>query len=155
MATEPTQITGRCHCGNVRFVLHTDKPPEALAVRACGCDFCRAHGALSTSDPEAPVRFAIRDPARVNRYRFGLKTADFLVCRDCGVYLGAVMDDGGEAFAIINVNACEDRDRFTQLAAPMDYGGEDEAGRRARRRARWSPAEIVVESGLSGSGNSA
>ncbi|MEE8228209.1 MAG: hypothetical protein V3R30_15410, partial [Kiloniellales bacterium] len=78
MPTEPTQITGRCHCGNVSFVLSTDKPPEALAVRACGCDFCRAHGALSTSDPEGPVRFAIRDPARVNRYRFGLETADFL-----------------------------------------------------------------------------
>ncbi len=150
MPTEPTQITGRCHCGNVSFVLNTDKPPEALAVRACGCDFCRAHGALSTSDPEGPVRFAIRDPARVNRYRFGLETADFLVCRDCGVYLGALMEDGGEAFAIVNVNACEDRDRFTQIAAPMDYGGEDDAARRARRRAKWSPAELVVEGGVKG-----
>lgn len=114
-------------------------------MRACGCRFCRQHAALSTSDPEGHVRFQAADPERLARYRFGLKTADFLVCRDCGVYLGALMADGDRAYAILNVNACAEPQRFLQKPVVMDYGAEDEAGRKARRRAKWTPADPKIE----------
>ena len=68
------EITGGCHCGNLTFRLTASQPPEDLPVRACGCRFCRQHGALSTSDPEGRLSFAARDPERLSRYRFGLKT---------------------------------------------------------------------------------
>ncbi len=138
-------ISGGCHCGNVTFRLAASRPPEALPVRACGCRFCRRHGARSTSDPDGRITFAVADPAGLSRYRFGLKTADFLVCRACGVYVGALMPDGERAFAIVNVNACEQPQRFLQKSVAMDYGAEDAAGRQARRRAKWTPAQAQVE----------
>ncbi len=142
---DKTIISGGCHCGNVTFRLVASRPPEDLRVRACGCRFCRRHAALSTSDPGGHVSFTVSEPARLGRYRFGLKTADFLICQDCGVYVGALMPDGDQAFAIINVNACDEPQRFLQKSTAMDYGAEDEAGRQARRRAKWTPAELQIE----------
>ena len=140
-----TIISGGCHCGNVTFRLAASRPPEDLSVRACGCRFCRQHAALSTSDPDGHVSFAVSEPGRLARYRFGLKTADFLVCQNCGVYVGALMPDGDRAYAILNVNACGEPQRFLQKSAAMDYGAEDEAGRQARRRAKWTPADLQIE----------
>ncbi len=94
MPSEQIIIPGGCHCGNLTFEMRSARPPEELPLRTCGCGFCRAHGGLYTSDPEGFVRFAVRDPARLSRYRFGHGTADFLICRDCGVFLGAVMSEG-------------------------------------------------------------
>jgi hypothetical protein len=50
----------------------------------------------------------VHDPALLSRYTFGLGTAEFLVCRNCGVYVGAVTVDAGSAYAIVNVNAFAD-----------------------------------------------
>jgi hypothetical protein len=125
----------------VTFRLAASRPPEDLPVRACGCRFCRQHGVVATADPDGHITFAAADPGRVNRYRFGFETADFLICRDCGVYLGALMPDGERAYAIVNVNACDEPQRFLQNPVAMDYGAEDEAGRLARRRAKWTPAD--------------
>jgi hypothetical protein len=118
-----------------------------LPVRACGCRFCRQHAVLSTSDPDGRVSFAAADPAALGRYRFGLHTADYLICRDCGVYVGALMADGERAYAIVNVNACDEPERFLQPPRAMDYDAEDEADRRARRRAKWTPADRQIEAG--------
>ena len=93
------------------------------------------------ADPDGRARIAVRDPAKLNRYRFGLRTADFLVCRECGVYVGAVFTDGGDgtAYAVVNVNAFDAPGAFPQAPAVVDYAGEGEAERRARRRAKWTP----------------
>ena len=143
MPSEKTTIPGGCHCGNLTFEMQSTRPPEELPLRTCGCSFCQAHGGLYTSDPEGFVRFAVRDPARLSRYRFGHGTADFLICRDCGVFLAAVMTEGERSCAVVNVKASDAPGRFTGAPTTMDYGGEDEAERLARRRARWTPAEIV------------
>lgn len=132
---------GGCHCGNLRYALETPLALAQLPLRACQCSFCRHHGARSTSDPAGRIRFEAQDPALVTRYRFGLRTADFLICAKCGIYVGATMPDGGAQFAIINANTLDDAARLTQAAAPMDYEGEDAASRGKRRRRRWSPAE--------------
>ena len=131
---------GGCHCGNLRYALETALALAALPLRACQCAFCRLHGARSTSDPAGRVRFELRDPALLTRYRFGLRTADFLVCARCGVYVGALMQAGDAQYAIVNANTLDEVAKLTQDARPMDYDGEDEAQRLARRRQRWSPA---------------
>ncbi len=138
-----TVLAGRCHCGNMEALFETPNRPESLALRACACGFCRAHGMRATSDPAGRLTVTLRDPEGVNRYRFGLGTADFFVCRTCGVYLAAVMSEGDDAWGIVNINALDDSDAFTQVIAAMDYGAEDEDGRRARRRAKWTPATVV------------
>ena len=130
---------GGCHCGALRYELHTQLALAQLPLRACQCAFCRAQGALSTSDPSGTVRFEI--DAEPIRYRFGLKTADFLVCGQCGVYVGATIEDGGRAWAILNANTLDEVAALTQPPTPMDYDGEDEAARMARRKARWTPVK--------------
>ena len=132
---------GGCHCGNLRYALETSLALQQLPLRACQCSFCRLHGARSTSDPAGRVRFEVRDPARLLRYRFGLRTADFLICANCGIYVGAAMNEGDALWAIVNANTLDEAALLTQDLVPMDYDGEDQAQRLARRKQRWSPAE--------------
>jgi len=139
MAGQLNLLTGGCHCGAVAVRFETPNPPESLTVRACQCSFCRRHGALSISDPAGRIAIEARDPALLKRYRFGLKTADFLLCSGCGVYLGAVMPDGDQAYGILNLLCLEQRDAFGGAGEPMDYDAETDAERRARRRAKWTP----------------
>ena len=115
-----------------------------LPLRACQCSFCRRHGALSTSDPAGTLGFEVREPAQLTRYRFGLKTADFLICARCGIYVGATIEDGGSSWAIVNANTFDDVAQLTQPATPMSYDSEDAAQRMARRRERWTPAALAV-----------
>ena len=75
------------------------------AFRACQCSFCRAHQALEhvRSGRADPILGTQAGP--LQRYRFGQRTADFLLCRECGVYIGAEMQADEGRFGIINVNA--------------------------------------------------
>jgi hypothetical protein len=130
---------GGCHCGALRYALESALPVTALPLRACQCAFCRHHGALSTSDPQGTVRFTLSAPP--TRYRFGLKTADFLLCATCGVYVGATIVEGARAWAVINANTLDEVAALTQPVTPMTYEGEDVAARAARRRQRWTPVE--------------
>ncbi len=129
------RFTGQCHCGNLQIVFESARAAAELPVRACGCTFCRAHGGLTTTDPAGRLRLGARDPALLNRYRFGWQITDFWICRQCGVYVGATMDRLG----IVNVRALADAAAFTQPPAPMDYDGEAIAERRARRALSWTP----------------
>jgi hypothetical protein len=72
------EYLARCHCGALTARYRTAIAPAAWPVRACQCSFCRSHGALSTSDPAGVLEFRSTDPTRVQRYRFGGRTADFM-----------------------------------------------------------------------------
>ncbi len=37
------------------------------------------------------------------RYRFGRRAVDFLICRECAVYVAAMIEDEGQAYATLNV----------------------------------------------------
>ncbi|HXW84715.1 MAG TPA: hypothetical protein VEJ86_09950 [Candidatus Binataceae bacterium] len=107
----------------------------------CACSFCVSHGAKCIADSRGRATIRIRRPGELNRYRFELKTADFLVCRTCGVYLGAVIETGGKSFSTLNLRATTYRD---VPASRHSYDGETEAGRIERRTKSWTPTEIVV-----------
>ena len=131
---------GRCHCGAIGFTYRTAVPPEEWAVRECQCSFCRGHGARTTAGPDASVRFNIAEQAKLTRYRFGTRTADFLVCAGCGVYLGAVITSGDRQFATLNINTIR---QAVNVPAPqaVSYDGESAGDRTARREERWTPVE--------------
>ena len=97
---------------------------------------------VSTSDPAGSVELSARDGA-LHLYRFGQRTADFWICRQCGVYVAAVMESGGRRYAVVNVQTLETRP--PSLAAPSEssFDGESTAQRNERRLRRWTP---VVES---------
>ena len=130
---------GHCHCGALAFEFDTALEPSAWPVRACQCSFCRAHGAVYTSDPAGSVRFRHREPELISRYRFGHKTADFIFCGRCGGYLGAVTEEGGQALVVINIHALDPQPQGLPAAQPMSYEGEASDARNTRRVARWTP----------------
>jgi hypothetical protein len=141
MARRPVSraYEGACHCGAIEYVYETAASPRSWSVRACQCAFCRGHGAIVTSDPAGSVRFRYVLPDRLRRYRFALRTADFLLCRECGMYLGAVMLAGAGALATVNVNLLRERPRGLATARKVSYAGEPIEERRARRRGLWTP----------------
>ena len=130
---------GSCHCGALRFVFTTALPPSRWRVRACQCSFCRAHGARTTSDPAGAVQFRIADATSLVRYRFGLRTAEFLVCGRCGTYVAAVVTTKHGRFATINLNALERCPDGLLDAEPVAYDRETEPQRIARRERAWTP----------------
>jgi len=136
---------GQCHCGNLELAFETNLKPEQLSVRACSCSFCRSHGARSTSDPKGSVKITVHDSSQLIRYRFGLKTADFLICKRCGVYLAAVMTEGGTSYATVNISTFDFLARFKKKPVIVSYDGESEAERRARRRKNWTPVVAFSE----------
>jgi hypothetical protein len=140
------RFQGRCHCGNVEVGFETARPPESLGLRECTCTFCRRHGATSVTDPAGALEVRLRDPGEVSRYRFGLRTADFLVCRTCGVYVAAVCTIDGATYATLNANTLDARASFTQRPVPVNLDAETAAERIARRRRVWTPA-VVREGG--------
>jgi hypothetical protein len=109
------------------------------SVRACQCGFCRARDAMTTSDPAGRLTFRVNDADSLQRYRFGLKTADFLLCRRCGVYLGAQIHTARGAFGIINTRALTPLPQELPRAAAADYGSESPNERIERRERRWTP----------------
>jgi hypothetical protein len=140
MPDQNTTYSGGCHCGNLAIRFETVLPLDALPVRSCACSFCTRHGTRCTSDPAGRVEITVRDPERLERYRFGLRTTDYLVCKTCGVYVGAVLDDEAGAVAIVNINCLAVGDHGWQAAKAMNYDGETEPERRARRLGTWTPA---------------
>jgi len=134
---------GRCHCGAVGFTLHTSQEPAQWAVRACQCSFCRGHGARTTTDPNGSVTFRIKDPSRLKRYRFGTRSTDFLVCRECGVYVAALLSSSRGQFATLNINTIQGPLDAPE-PEPVSYDGESVAQRQARREQRWTPVAEAV-----------
>ena len=137
--TRNNTFGGSCHCGAIGFEFSTDIPPARWPVRACQCRFCRAHDALSASTPDADIRFTATNSDMLQKYRFGLRTADFLLCRECGVYIGAVIETDGGAFGIVNVHALVEAPADLAATAPISYDAENTGGRVSRREERWTP----------------
>jgi hypothetical protein len=147
MGAEQTHaIAGGCHCRNLRLELQWPAEAEPMLARACGCDFCTKHGGAWTSHPAARLMLRITDPATATQYRFGTGTADFHVCRACGVVPAVTCELEGRTYAVVNVNCLESIDPATLECVPADFEGEAVADRLARRQARWI-AEVAIEAG--------
>ncbi|MBT8100835.1 MAG: aldehyde-activating protein [Gammaproteobacteria bacterium] len=134
---------GQCFCGSIGYEYSTDTPPADWSIRACQCAFCRAHDALSASDPAGELRFHAGNPPNLQRYRFAMRTADFLLCRECGVYIGAVIETGQGRFGIINTHSLAEAPGDIAAVEPISYDKEDKAGRVGRREERWTPVTHV------------
>jgi hypothetical protein len=131
-------LAGRCHCGNIAFTLDWRPEPVAIPARACGCTFCQKHGGVWTSNPRGRLEVAVKDPAAVSKYAFGTRTADFHVCRECGVAPIATSVIEGRRYAVVSVRALEGIDpAWVQPAVATDFDGEDQAARLARRARNW------------------
>jgi hypothetical protein len=137
-------LRGECHCGRVEVSFETALSPGELEVRACQCSFCRRHGAKTVTVSAGRLVISAEDGALV-RYRFGLRTADFLLCRNCGVYIAAVISDGTEERATLNAAGMMIEGLWDRAAQPIRLDHEDAEARRKRRHRNWTPTKVVVE----------
>ena len=130
-------IRGKCHCGNISYALDWDPDPTEIRARACGCSFCRKHGGVWTSHPGGRLRISIAEPRLLNRYAFGTRTAEFLVCARCGIVPVVTSRIEGRTYAVVSVNAFENVDQALTLRSGADFEGEETDGRLERRKRNW------------------
>ncbi|MCP4900667.1 MAG: hypothetical protein GY906_27200 [bacterium] len=129
------QFDGACHCGNITFQLSWPIPQGAVPVRRCGCSFCRKHGAVYTSHPDARLRASVRDSGELLSYSFATGTARWVGCATCGVMCLVVCTIEGRDYAVVNVNAIPELERGEERV--MDFDGEELDERLSRRRGSW------------------
>ena len=139
-------IRGKCHCGNIEYRLLWPDSEKALAVRACGCTFCRKHGGVYTSHPDAQLSARIDNAALLNKYAFGTQTAEFFVCTRCGTVPFVTSTIDGAQFAVVNVNTFENVDSAELESSQTDFDGESVDERLGRRKRNWIP-RVAVEIG--------
>jgi hypothetical protein len=130
-------ITGSCHCGNLTYTLDWAPDPTEIPARACTCTFCSKHGGVWTSCPAGRLRVSVKDPAQVARYAFGTETADFHVCRQCGVVPLVSSHIDGRDYAVVNVNTFDNVDPALLRHASANLDGESVDDRLARRQRNW------------------
>ena len=75
------------------------------------------------------------------RYSFAHRTAEFLLCGICGVYIAAVMAAEQGTFAALNLNTVATAMPDLPPAEPVSYESESREERILRRQSRWTPVE--------------
>jgi hypothetical protein len=130
---------GACHCGAINARFETAIAPDEMDVRADQCGFCRRHGAKTVSDPAGRLALSFSERA-VERYRFGTRSSDFVVCRSCGAYVAAII----EGFGVLNVVGADISAFAERAARPVSYEDETAAVRLERRRQRWTPLTLEI-----------
>jgi len=130
-------ITGGCHCENIRFSLEWPASTREIATRTCGCTFCRKHGGTWTSHRDAKLNAQAKDNALVSKYRFGTETADFYICKRCGVAPFVVSRIDNNSYAVVNTNSFDPSDAYTFSNMSTDFDGEGTDDRLNRRQRNW------------------
>ena len=93
------------------------------------------------------MHLVLRESSRVQRYRFATRTADFLICQVCGVFVAACMAES--RLAVVNVNVLDvSRQLLTNPIKVVDLNGEWVEQRFARRKAGWTPVLSFVSDGV-------
>jgi len=131
------QFDGGCYCGNIRFTFVWPEAGETIPTRACSCTFCRKHGGVYTSHPDARLDVTVEDAGKVEKYRFGTGTADFHICRTCGVMPVITCSMDGTLHAVVNVNTLNGVEPSAFTPATADFDGETTEDRLARRKRNW------------------
>ena len=131
-----TKIEGQCHCSNIRFEFETNINQNDLAIRNCQCRFCKLHGAATARDPDGRAKILVDDLGSINLYRFATESTDFVLCKNCGVYVGAVLTHHGRKCVTLNMNLTN---LNTDNAVPITYEDEPVDSRVSKRAEIFTP----------------
>jgi|SRR5450631_2117786 hypothetical protein len=125
------KVSGGCHCGNIRVDLELSRPPDTYDPRSCDCDFCRKHSASYVSDAQGSLVIRLQDERDAGWYRQGSGLAECLICRNCGVLVGAVYRSDKQLYATVNVKAVDARVNFgaEQPVSPKSLSASEKIGR--------------------------
>ena len=139
-------INGKCHCGNIAFVLDWPGAGAEIVARACSCTFCVKHGGAWTSNRDARLSVTLHSPTLVSKYAFGTKTATFYVCARCGAVPFVTSEIANRLYAVVNVNTFEVLDSLLLSRRPVSFDGEEQESRLARREKNWIADVQISES---------
>lgn len=128
---------GACHCGAVSAEYETDIP---VRLRQDGCSLCASRGVKSASDPNGKLKLTAN--TKLIRYRFGHKTADFLICPGCGAYVATFMQGPSGPVGVVNVVGLNIPGLRDEPAVLANLDGETPDERMARRLSRWTPMTL-------------
>ena len=136
------EVSGGCYCGNIRLNAALSRDLASYNPRACDCDFCLKHAAAYVSDPLGSLHIEIRNELEVNRFRQGSTTAEMLVCRTCGVLVGALYRESNRLFGTLNAKALDSRPLFgpEKSVSPKLLSGDQKV---QRWRELWFLAVVV------------
>jgi hypothetical protein len=136
------ELTGGCHCGNVVVAATFAKALDAYQPRLCDCTFCSKHGAAYVSDSAGSLSIRIKDDQRVARYRQGNEIAQFLLCANCGVLIGAWFATDGRLYGAVNANVFDGKPRFgdVKTVSPRKLAADEKV---ARWKALWF-ADVTI-----------
>lgn len=130
------ELRGSCHCGNVEFTLFTEKNVDGFTPRRCSCSMCRRHGASYVSDPNARLALSYRDGSLLSVYRFGHRTAQWIICSRCGVLTAVLCEIEGRLRAVARAEAMVEH-AFFGPEVSTDFEPESVAERLERRARTW------------------
>lgn len=133
------EYQGGCHCGVLKVIYRSEIEPAHWPLRHDGCSFCRRHGVVGTSDPAGEVAFEIVDASKVRYYRFAQKTAKFMLCGECGVFVAALTETAGEARAVINARVLDGVSLNFNEVTHVHFDDETPVQRAERRLRNWTP----------------
>jgi hypothetical protein len=137
------KLSGGCHCGNILVDMELARTPNTYNPRSCDCEFCRKHCASYVSDPQGSLIIRIKDERESARYHQGSGLAECLVCRNCGVLVGALYASDKQRYATVNVNVVDARATFG-AEQPVSPKKLSESERVKRWQEIWFPNIDVV-----------
>jgi hypothetical protein len=139
-------IDGKCHCGNIAFVLDWPGVLAEVVARECSCSFCTKHGGVWTSNRNAKLSVSLQHAGLVSKYAFGTETATFYVCARCGAVPIVTSEIANHLYAVVNVNTFENFDSSHLRRQPVSFDGEEQQSRLARRQRNWI-ADVRIDEG--------
>ena len=141
--TTPNTLTGSCHCGRLSLTFETGIAPAAYHPRACDCSFCMKHDAAYISDPQGCLTFRVKGEDGLSRYRQGSGSVECLICRECGVYVGAIFEEAGKIIGTVNARCVDGGVTFGErrTVSPQQLGRDEKVG---RWQEIWTPAVLEI-----------
>jgi hypothetical protein len=114
---EPTQKSGSCHCGNVRYEVDIDLTQPVIT---CNCSMCGRSGTMLAFVPAAAFTL-LRGDEMLSEYRFNKQVIGHLFCKNCGIkpFARGAMPDGTPMVAV-NVRCLDDVDLGTLQVHAFD-----------------------------------
>ncbi len=137
------RYSGGCHCGNIQLEFQSTRSLSEFRPRTCDCSFCSKHGAAYVSDPKGKLIITIQDRRELNSYRQGSASAEFLICKKCGVLAAVVYSEDERLYATLNGKVIATREVFGQEVpvSPWELAIDE-------KRARWKQvwfADVSIE----------
>jgi hypothetical protein len=134
-------VNGGCHCGNILVEIGLPRPPDTYTPRACDCEFCTRHGAAYISDAQGSLVVRIKDESESRMYRQGSGQAGFLLCRSCGVLVGAFYRRENQLYGTVNARVLAAEFAASRPASPKQLSDQDKA---QRWQELWFPAVTII-----------